>query len=47
MLGVISADPNTPSNVELYERFAAVFDQTYTRFLDLAKSRSTGKRITD
>jgi hypothetical protein len=37
MLGVISADPDTPANVGLYERFAAVFEQTYTRFLDLQK----------
>ena len=28
----------------VFERFAAVFEQTYTRFLDLQKSRSTGKR---
>jgi len=43
MLGVISADPNTPANVGLYERFAAVFDQTYTRFLDLQKAEAQAK----
>jgi hypothetical protein len=43
MLGVISADPNTPANVELYERFAAVFDQTYTRFLDLQKAEAQAR----
>jgi len=43
MLGVISADPNTPSDVGLYERFAAVFDQTYTRFLDLQKAEAQAR----
>ena len=37
---MISADPNTAANVEVYERFAAVFDQTYTRFLDLQKAEA-------
>ncbi|MBD0333259.1 MAG: hypothetical protein ICV66_11445, partial [Chitinophagaceae bacterium] len=40
MLGVISADPKTPGNLELYERFAGVFDLTYTRFLDLQKAEA-------
>jgi len=43
MLGVISSDPNTPANVGLYERFAAVFDQTYTRFLDLQKAEAQAR----
>ena len=43
ILGVISADPNTPANVGLYERFAAVFDQTYTRFLDLQKAEAQAR----
>ena len=32
---------------QIIKRFASVFDQAYTRFLDLQKSRSTGKRSTD
>ncbi|HUR10413.1 MAG TPA: hypothetical protein VM012_03550, partial [Flavitalea sp.] len=42
-LGVINADPKTPANVELYERFAAVFEQTYTRFLDLQKAEAQAR----
>ena len=42
-LGVINADANTPANVELYERFADVFDQTYTRFLDLQKAEAQAR----
>jgi signal transduction histidine kinase/DNA-directed RNA polymerase subunit N (RpoN/RPB10) len=42
-LGVISADPNTPGNIDLYERFADVFDQTYTRFLDLQKAEAQAR----
>ena len=39
----ISAD-----KVIILQRFAKVFNQTYTRFIDLPKSgRSTGKGITD
>ena len=40
ILGVINADPTIPADVELYERFAAVFEQTYTRFLDLQKAEA-------
>ena len=43
ILGVINADPKTPANVELYERFAAVFDQTYTRFLDLQTAEAQAR----
>jgi signal transduction histidine kinase/DNA-directed RNA polymerase subunit N (RpoN/RPB10) len=43
MLGVINADPNTPATVGLYERFAAVFEQTYTRFLDLQKAEAQAR----
>src|SRR5678809_743301 len=39
----MSAEPKTPANVELYERFAAVFDQTYTRFLDLQKAEAQAR----
>ncbi len=31
----------------IFKRFAKVFEQTYTRFLDLTKSRSTSKRSAD
>ena len=43
ILGVISVDPTTPANTGLYERFAAVFDQTYTRFLDLQKAEAQAR----
>jgi signal transduction histidine kinase/DNA-directed RNA polymerase subunit N (RpoN/RPB10) len=43
ILGVISADPETPPNVGLYERFASVFEQTYTRFLDLQKAEAQAR----
>ena len=31
------------SNVGLYERFAAVFDQTYTRFIDLKQAEAQAR----
>jgi predicted RNA polymerase sigma factor len=43
MLGFISVDPNIPANVELYERFAAVFDQTYIRFNDLKQAEEQAR----
>jgi len=43
MLGFISVDPNIPANLGLYERFAAVFEQTYTRFLDLQKAEAQAR----
>jgi len=43
ILGIINADPNTPANVGLYERFADVFEQTYTRFLDLQKAEAQAR----
>ncbi|HEV7779716.1 MAG TPA: tetratricopeptide repeat protein, partial [Chitinophagaceae bacterium] len=42
-IGAINEDPNAPANVGLYERFAAVFDQTYTRFLDLQKAEAQSR----
>ncbi|HYM94599.1 MAG TPA: hypothetical protein VET23_10700, partial [Chitinophagaceae bacterium] len=40
MLGVITPDPQTTESILLYERFAGVFDLTYTRFLDLKKAEA-------
>ncbi len=42
-IGVISVDPDKPGDIELYERFAAAFDHTYTRFLDLQKAEASTK----
>ena len=36
-----------PEFHDVFKRFAAVFDQTYTRFLDLQKCRSAGKGSKD
>jgi hypothetical protein len=43
ILGVINADPKIQANIELYERFAAVFEQTYTRFLDLQTAEALAR----
>src|SRR5204863_3735616 len=43
MLGVITPDPQTPEAIQLYERFAGVFDLTYTRFLDLQKAEAQAR----
>ncbi|MDZ7607140.1 MAG: hypothetical protein U5K79_16485 [Cyclobacteriaceae bacterium] len=42
-IGITTNESPDPGNVKLIERFAKVFQQTYTRFLDLPKSRSAGK----
>src|SRR4030095_1083175 len=34
-LQIIGSDPLTDANAEILQRFASVFEQTYTRFLDL------------
>ncbi|MBK8291095.1 MAG: hypothetical protein IPK96_09220 [Flammeovirgaceae bacterium] len=38
---------HVPEAHEIFKRFAKVFEQTYTRFLDLQKSRSADKRSAD
>ncbi len=43
-IGIASPDLQSEETVNLLERFAAVFNLTYRRFLDLTKSRSSGKR---
>ncbi len=43
MLGIITPDPRTPEAIQLYERFAGVFDLTYTRFLDLKKAEANAR----
>ncbi|HUR66291.1 MAG TPA: tetratricopeptide repeat protein [Chitinophagaceae bacterium] len=43
MLGIITTDPRDKEAIELYERFAAVFDGTYTRFLDLQKAEGQAR----
>ncbi len=40
LLGIITNEPRPRATIELYERFAAVFDGTYTRFLDLQRSEA-------
>jgi len=35
ILALGTSDPRPPESIRLLERFAALFDQTYTRFLDL------------
>ena len=43
MLGVITPDPQKEESIQLYERFAGVFDLTYTRFLDLQKAEAQAR----
>ncbi|HEX7844226.1 MAG TPA: hypothetical protein VF476_00415, partial [Chitinophagaceae bacterium] len=43
MLCIITSEPRPPEAIELYERFASVFDLTYTRFLDLQKAEAQAK----
>ena len=38
---------SVPHAHDIFKRFGKVFEQTYTRFLDLQKSRSTDKGSTD
>ncbi len=37
------SEPCSPETMELLERFASVFDQTYTRFLDLQKAEAQAR----
>ena len=43
MLALAGNDPRPPQSLELLERFASVFDLTYTRFLDLQKAEAQAK----
>ncbi|MEO6612512.1 MAG: ATP-binding protein [Chitinophagaceae bacterium] len=43
VLGIITPGPRPREAIELYERFAAVFDGTYTRFLDLQRSEAQAR----
>jgi len=47
MLGIITPDERSAESIQLYERFAGVFDLTYTRFLDLqfAEAQAREARI--
>lgn len=40
LLALASNEPRPPQSLELLERFAAAFDLTYTRFLDLQKAEA-------
>ena len=42
-LGFISFEHVPPQTIELLERFAGVFDLTYTRFLDLQKAEAQAR----
>jgi coenzyme F420-reducing hydrogenase delta subunit len=43
ILSISSYEPQTPETVQLLERFAGVFDLTYTRFFDLQKAEAQAK----
>jgi signal transduction histidine kinase len=43
MLIATSTDPLDDESITIIERFAAVFDQTYTRFLDLQKAEAQAR----
>jgi len=43
MLSFSSSEPRPPETIQLLEKFAAVFDLTYTRFLDLQKAEAQVK----
>jgi signal transduction histidine kinase len=43
LIGVITPEPVTAEALHLYERFASVFDLTYTRFLDLKKAEAQAR----
>jgi signal transduction histidine kinase len=45
MLGVITTGPQSSEAIQLYERFANVFDHTYTRFLDLQKAETQTREV--
>jgi len=42
-LALASDEPRPAESLQLLERFAAVFDQTYTRFLDLQKAEAQAR----
>jgi signal transduction histidine kinase/DNA-directed RNA polymerase subunit N (RpoN/RPB10) len=43
MLAFAANEPRPPQSLELLERFASVFDLTYTRFLDLKKAEAQAR----
>ena len=43
MLALAANEPRSPQSLELLERFASVFDLTYTRFLDLQKAEEQAR----
>ena len=43
VIGVTTPEPQTAEAVQLQERFAGVFDLTYTRFLDLQKAEEQAR----
>jgi signal transduction histidine kinase len=43
MLALAVNEPRPPQSLELLERFASVFDLTYTRFLDLQKAEAQAR----
>jgi signal transduction histidine kinase len=45
-IGVVNTDFAPAETIELLERFAGVFDLTYTRFLDLQKAEAQAKEAT-
>ncbi len=44
LIGMASPEPQPEENIKLLERFAKVFDQTYTRFLDLQKAEAQARQ---
>ena len=43
ILTIITPEPKPQATIDLLERFAAVFEQTYTRFLDLQKAEAQAR----
>ncbi len=43
LISISTPDPRTEETMKLLERFAAVFDGTYTRFLDLQKAEAQAR----
>lgn len=43
ILTIITPEPRPQETIDILERFAAVFDGTYTRFLDLQKAEEQGR----
>ena len=43
MLTFSTTEPHPPETIQLLERFAGVFEQTYTRFLDLQKAEAQAR----